>query len=77
MTTAKVGQRFQVVIPRAERQKLGLRPFSRVNMECRGRCIVMYPATTSGLRGIGRELSDGRDATDYVKQLRSEWGSRP
>lgn len=76
MTTAKVGQRYQVVIPRAERQRLGLRPASRVHVEGGDHCIVLYPVTSKGLRGLGRELADGGDAADYVKKLRAEWGSR-
>lgn len=76
MTTATVGQRYQVVIPRAERQRLGLRPLSRVNVEGNNQCIILYPVTSKGVRGIGKELVDGKDATDYVKKLRAEWGGR-
>jgi AbrB family looped-hinge helix DNA binding protein len=76
MTTATVGQRFQVVIPRAERRRLGLRPSSRVNVEASDRCIVLYPVTNKGMRGIGKDLAAGMDATEYVKKLRAEWDSR-
>jgi AbrB family looped-hinge helix DNA binding protein len=77
MTTATVGRRYQVVIPKAERQRLGLRPLSKVNVEAQGNCLILHPLTTAGVRGLGRELADAMDATDYVRQLRAEWGQRP
>ena len=77
MTTATVGSRYQVVIPKEERHRLGLRPMSRVNVEAREDCIVLYPSTSKGLRGLGASLADGTDATDYVRRLRKEWGLRP
>jgi len=77
MTTATVGSRFQVVIPKEERQRLGIKPMSRVNVEAREDCIVLFPATSRRLRGLGASLADGTDATDYVRRLREEWGQRP
>jgi AbrB family looped-hinge helix DNA binding protein len=77
MTSATVGSRFQVVIPREERRRLGIKPLSRVNVEARRDCIVLFPVTSRGLRGLGAELADGTDATDYVRHLREEWGCRP
>jgi AbrB family looped-hinge helix DNA binding protein len=76
MTTATVGQRYQVVIPREERKRLGLHPLSKVNVEAHDRYLVLYPVTSKGLRGIGAEIADGMDATDYVKKLRADWGTR-
>ena len=35
------------------------------------------PLPEEGWRGIGRDMADGSDATDYVRKLRSEWESRP
>jgi AbrB family looped-hinge helix DNA binding protein len=75
MTKAKVGSRYQVVIPKAERRRVKLRPHSIVNVEARENYLVLYPVTGHGWRGIGRALADGTDATDYVKKLRSEWES--
>lgn len=76
MTTATVGLRYQVVIPRGERKRIGLRPSSKVNVEARDRYLVLYPVTAENLRGIGASVADGSDATDYVKKLRAEWGAR-
>ena len=76
MTTATVGARYQVVIPRKERDRMGLKPHSKVSVESRGDCLVIYPAKADALRGIGHDLRDGVDASDYVKQLRQEWAER-
>jgi len=76
MTTAIVGQRFQVVIPLAERRKLGIKPKSEVWIEVQGDHLVVWPLSSARLRGIGRELSSKQDATNYVKEMRSEWGRR-
>ena len=77
MTIATVGARYQVVIPRRERERLRLRPHSKVSVEVSGDAVVLRPLPEGGWRGIGRDLADGTDATDYVRKLRSEWGGRP
>ncbi len=73
MTSATVGKRYQVVIPKKERTRLHLKPNSRVSVEARDNCLVIYPVTEERLRGIGRDLADGTDATDYIRRLRKEW----
>lgn len=76
MTTATVGSRYQVVIPRAARRRMPIRPHSKVNIEVRDHCLVVYPVTATGWRGIGKALADGKDAADYIRALRDEWSSR-
>ena len=76
MMTATVGSRFQVVIPKEGREGLGIKPSSRVNVEARPDCLVLFPVTSRRLRGLGADLADGTDATDYVRHLREEWGRR-
>ena len=76
MTTATVGARYQVVIPRDVRKRLPIKPHSKVNIEVRKDCLVVYPVSAKGLRGIGKELADGQDASDYVRELRAEWEQR-
>ena len=76
MTTAMVGKRFQVVIPRKERDRVKLRPNSRVNVEANDNYLVIYPITSEKLRGIGRGLANGTDATAYIRKLRKEWERR-
>ena len=76
MTTATIGERYQVVIPRKEREKLHLQPHSKVLVEAREDCIIIYPMPSEGWRGVGRKVADSGDATDYVARLRSEWSDR-
>jgi len=76
MTTATIGSRYQVVIPREARKQIALRPHSKVNIEVRDHCLVVYPVNVAGWRGIGKALANGKDATDYVRSLRAEWSSR-
>src|ERR1035437_4046793 len=76
MSTATVGSRYQVVIPRAVRKQIPLRPHSKVNIEVRDYCLVVYPVNVAGWRGIGKALANGKNASDYVCTLRSEWSRR-
>ena len=77
MTQATIGERYQVVIPRRERETLGLKAHAQVWIEARGDHLVLQPLTPGNQRGIGREMRDGVDATDYVRKLRAEWDHRP
>ncbi len=77
MTQATIGSRYQVVIPRREREQLGLKSHARVLVEARGDHLVIRPLIAGAARGIGRELRDGTDATAYIRQLRAAWGQRP
>ena len=76
MTIATVGKRYQVVIPLMERKKLNIKPNSKVEVTTEDDKIVIYPISPESFRGIGRDLSDEIDATDYVKKLRREWEER-
>ena len=77
MTKATVGKRYQVVIPQKERQKLNIKPNSKVEIEVEGERLIIYPLSTSRLRGIGVKINEETDATAYVKKLREEWDKRP
>jgi AbrB family looped-hinge helix DNA binding protein len=76
MTTATVGRRFQVVIPRDERERLRLVPHERVAVEAGEDYVVIRPLRGAKLRGLGRVLADSLDATAYVRKLRREWSGR-
>ena len=76
MTIATVGKRYQVVIPLMERKKLNIKPNSKVEITAESDKLVIYPISPASFRGIGRDLSDDIDATDYVKKLRREWEER-
>jgi AbrB family looped-hinge helix DNA binding protein len=76
MTEATIGARYQVVIPKNERRRLRLKPGAKVEVQAENDRIVIYPAATKGWRGIGKDIADNGDASDYVKRLREEWRER-
>lgn len=76
MSQATVGKRYQVVIPLKERQKLNIKPNTKVEFVVEGDRLIIYPLSPSHLRGIGRKTANGEDPTDYVNRLRSEWERR-
>jgi AbrB family looped-hinge helix DNA binding protein len=54
--TSRVGPKGQVVIPKAMRDRLGLRPGDEVTFELDGRAVRVEPATSgTPLRGRLRE----------------------
>ena len=77
MILATINKRYQVVIPSAIRRQLKLRPRSKVTLSVVGDELVLRPVNgIASMRGIGRDLRDGEDATDYVRRLRDEWDQR-
>ena len=76
MTTVAVGEKYQVVIPKEIREKIGLRKHSRLQVALENNQIIMRVPEVSYMRGIGRDLADGNDATAYVRELRAEWQTR-
>ena len=76
MSQATVGKRYQIVIPLKERQKLNIKPNTKVEVLAEGDRLIIYPLSPSHLRGIGRKTANGEDPTDYVSRLRSEWERR-
>jgi len=73
MSTATIGSRYQVVIPAAERRKIGLKPKDKVSVDVLENTIVIRPIDARHYRGLGEALRDGRDGVDYVRELRAEW----
>lgn len=76
MSISTIGARYQIVIPTAERKRLGLRPHEKMEVSVVRDAVVMRPLRARSVRGIGRELADGSDPVDYVRELREEWGRR-
>ncbi|MFH0907837.1 MAG: AbrB/MazE/SpoVT family DNA-binding domain-containing protein [bacterium] len=75
MTQATIGSRYQIVIPRREREALKLKPRMKVEVSAENGCAVVRPVA-KGYRGIGRDLADGKNTVNYVRELREEWGRR-
>lgn len=67
MSIATISPKFQIVIPREIRERLGLKPGQRVSFVERNGLITMVPERPlSELRGIlkGADTSGYRDETD-------------
>jgi AbrB family looped-hinge helix DNA binding protein len=73
MTTVLVGERYQVVIPKEIRERVGVEKHARLQVSIENDGIVLRVPKASSLRGIGRALAGGTDATAYVRELRAEW----
>jgi len=73
----KVGPKYQIVIPKEVREKLGLRPGQKVLVEYRDGFAILVPrprSFTKFLMGLGREVWEGVDAEAYVREEREGWG---
>ena len=77
MSLATLGARFQVVIPREQREKLGLRPHATVDVVVEGDHLVIRPVSKTSWRGLGKALACAEEPADYVRRLRGEWERRP
>ncbi|MBN2203413.1 MAG: AbrB/MazE/SpoVT family DNA-binding domain-containing protein [Thermoleophilia bacterium] len=69
MALAVISPKFQIVIPKEIRERMGLQPGQTVSLIDRGEIITMVPKRPlSELRGIvrGAPLDDYRDETDRL-----------
>lgn len=72
----KVGPKYQVVIPKELRKKLGIKPSDKVLVEEIEGVVIVIPrpkSFTNFLKGLGKEVWKGEDATDYVRRERKSW----
>ena len=76
MTAVTVGERYQIVIPVKERNRIGLKPGQKVNVSVEGDRIVIDPVGSVQAKGILKDIGPREDATDYIKKLRREWEER-
>lgn len=77
MNIVAVSKKWQVVIPKAIREKIrGLRPGGRVEVRYEDERIVIVPleqSTVTTLYGLGADVWKGVDAVGYQRGLREEW----
>ena len=74
--TVKVSPKYQVVIPKELRQKLGIKPRDEVLVEEVGGIVVVVPkpkSFTNLLKGLGKETWEREEATEYVRRERRSW----
>ena len=73
----KLNQKSQIVISKAIRKILGLKPGDRLAAVVEGDKIILRPkpkSPTARLRGLGKETWGSRAKIDtYIEKLRDEW----
>jgi AbrB family looped-hinge helix DNA binding protein len=75
MITAKLGDRYQVVIPKLVREALHLKAGDRLEIKIVDGTVVMVPQSsqTAMLFGKHREVWADQDAVAYVRNERASW----
>jgi len=74
----KVSSKYQIVIPREAREKLDLKAGDKLIIKANNEKIIIYPQPKSYAKyalGLGKEIWQGIDATEYVKKERETWKS--
>jgi len=80
MKSAKVGARYQIVIPKVVRERLRVRPGDRVEVRVKGDHIEVWPEHPDPARKWAGSLhgtwGKGFDPVAHVRKLRDEWAER-
>lgn len=74
--TVKLSGKYQIVIPREVRQRLGLAAGDGLLVEVQGNTIVLVPRPRSyakRLRGLHKEVWANVEAAAYVREERKGW----
>ena len=74
----KVSSKYQIVIPREVREKINLKSGDRLIIKANNDKIVIYPKPKNYAKyslGLGKEIWQDIDATEYVKKERETWKS--
>lgn len=72
----KVGKRYQVVIPKQIREQLRVSIEDELVVSVRDSRIIMQPRPrrySEYIRGLGKEIWKGIEATEYVRKEREAW----
>jgi len=76
MKIVKLSSRYQLVIPKEIRKRLGLQAGGELVVELEGEKVVLYPRPknyTNYMLGLGKKVWQGIDATEYVRKERESW----
>ncbi|MBZ8180926.1 AbrB/MazE/SpoVT family DNA-binding domain-containing protein [Oscillatoria salina] len=75
MTTAKLGGRYQIVIPKNVREVLNLKPGDRFDIKVENGKVLMIPqpSFSSRLFGKHKHIWQGEDAVAYIRSERESW----
>jgi AbrB family looped-hinge helix DNA binding protein len=74
--SVRVSSKYQVVIPKAIREKLSLEKGEEIDVSLQGDTIVMRvkpKSFTQYTSGLHKETWQDTEATEYVEEERSRW----
>jgi AbrB family looped-hinge helix DNA binding protein len=72
-TMIKISSKYQIVIPREVREKLNLKAGDKLIIKANNEKIIIYPQPKNYAKyalGLGKEIWQGIDATEYVRKQR-------
>ncbi|OGN83759.1 MAG: hypothetical protein A2X23_01925 [Chloroflexi bacterium GWC2_73_18] len=75
MLSVKVSTKHQIVVPSEVRRQLGIKAGDRLEVRIEDGDVVLHPRpprVSERLRGLFRGMYDGKDAVEYVRELREE-----
>ena len=75
MTIAKLGENYQIPVPKDVREALQLKPGDRLEVKVENGKVIMTPQVshTSRLFGKHRQLWQNTDAVKYIRNERESW----
>jgi AbrB family looped-hinge helix DNA binding protein len=81
METAKLSQKYQIVVPREVRKKMGLQAGSRLHLypvDEKSALLLKHPENyVEALKGLGGDIwRKLGGANRYIKQERVSWGKK-
>jgi AbrB family looped-hinge helix DNA binding protein len=74
--TVKVSNRYQISLPSVTRKQLNIRAGDRLLVDVQEGMIILLPQPqdyVEHLAGLHREIWQGLDTTEYLKQEREAW----
>lgn len=76
MSLTKISDKYQIVIPKNERENLKLKRGQKIVIYNIGSHLVLSPETesyTAKLSGLGKNLWKKIDPLEYIRNEREEW----
>ncbi|MEC4983795.1 MAG: AbrB/MazE/SpoVT family DNA-binding domain-containing protein [Oscillatoria sp. PMC 1068.18] len=75
MTRTKLGEHYQIVIPKNVREVLNLKPGDRFEIKVENGKVVMIPQLSFSSRIFGKHqhIWQGEDAVAYIRSERESW----
>ena len=75
-TRVKVSSRYQIAVPATARKRLQINRGDHLLVDVRGGYVILMPEPrdySRQLRGLHREVWEGIEPQDYVRQEREAW----